>query len=549
MMNKWCVIACILGHICLQASTQSIHSYLWANYHQFDGNTKQAHSWYKSLLNDHCSIYTLKGFIHFLAETNNFESIIPFIAQVSEKFKNDPDVQLIFARAYLATGSQDKADLLIIQLQTQFNIHPEIALHAMDTFTRRKELQNALAVADKIINTNNLKSNHHIFYFAKAQLQVQLGNPEDALKNIEACIEKHPYFPNGWLLFAILQEQLGKVQQAVKGYSTFLQMIPEKNHEVEQHLMHLMIKQNVITNNTQSILLPHQSSFEKAVIYFDRKQYTTALQLIDEHLAHSPQDTQARLLKITILHALEQYDNLAKQFKVWLAENSNDATWFKTLHDLTKTIIPVEVTRNILEDTVYKNPTAPIPALYLIDFYLRYGQEKLALNSIVQTLPLITDPFIKTTLLFQQGFLYHKQGDHKQAKKALDDGYALGQDFPPLVNLLAHYAAKNKQYAQGIKLIEQALKKDPYNPHFLDTKAAILYKQKKYKEAFEIQHTLINNNKSDVTIMIHYAKIQYALGNTEQAIKHLNVAYNNAHTSEIEKINLLRKRWNTIHHD
>ncbi len=56
--------------------------------------------------------------------------------------------------------------------------------------------------------------------------------------------------------------------------------------------------------------------------------------------------------------------------------------------------------------------------------------------------------------------------------------------MPQLNNLLSYlYATKGNNLKKANELIALALQKDPHNPHFLDTKALILYKENKFDQA------------------------------------------------------------------
>ena len=87
---------------------------------------------------------------------------------------------------------------------------------------------------------------------------------KQARANIELCLESHPRFPQGWLLLAILEEQQGKIDDAVKGYSSYLE-IAGSNKQIERHVLDLTLKQKAAQENHQ-VLFVNQSCFQKSLM-------------------------------------------------------------------------------------------------------------------------------------------------------------------------------------------------------------------------------------------------------------------------------------------
>jgi len=164
-------------------------------------------------------------------------------------------------------------------------------------------------------------------------------------------------------------------------------------------------------------------------------------------------------------------------------------------------------------------------ALYLADLYLQQKNHEKALEQLHLANTLTTDTQLQTKLSFQMGILYFEQRDFDNMKIVLEQGYHLGHNFPPLLNLLAYYyATKGKNITNSQKILKQGLDVDQTNPHFLDTKAVVLYKQKKYRQADKLLHQLHQQVPHDATILIHLAKVQNKLNNNIDAYKYLEQA-------------------------
>jgi predicted Zn-dependent protease len=122
---------------------------------------------------------------------------------------------------------------------------------------------------------------------------------------------------------------------------------------------------------------------------------------------------------------------------------------------------------------------------------------------------------------------------------ALEKGYALQPDMPHITNGLAYYWAKQKNDLEKAEYYSnKSLAMHPSNPYFLDTKAYILYKQKKYTEAESILKGIEHNS---APIFLHLAQVYYKLDNHKEALMYAQKsASENITVKEREKVNKLQ---------
>jgi tetratricopeptide (TPR) repeat protein len=267
------------------------------------------------------------------------------------------------------------------------------------------------------------------------------------------------------------------------------------------------------------VVVINRSCFEKAIVLFERKEFRGALKQIDECLVQNPQDTKARLLKIEILTSLEEYDTVINQLTTWSLEASESQVWLQALHLLSRaTKAPKNKIIAALEKIHHQKPKMLLPILLLADMYSRENKSDNALIYLQKSLLFSQSNDLKSRILYQMGVIYYEKLNYPAMKQVLEQADNLGADYPPALNLLAYYyATEGKQVAKAEALIEKALAKDGENPHFLDTKALVLYKQGKYQQALDILKPIAQAVPNDSTIMIHLAKTYRKLGNVTQA--------------------------------
>src|SRR5690349_8578817 len=106
--KKYSFFLCFISTIVAHNST-TVHHYLWANYNHFSGKKNQANKWYKKIFSTKHSPYTYKGYLSHLYDIQEFDSIISLMPSLNKKFKNDLEIQLIFANALEKTNKLQEA--------------------------------------------------------------------------------------------------------------------------------------------------------------------------------------------------------------------------------------------------------------------------------------------------------------------------------------------------------------------------------------------------------------------------------------------------------
>lgn len=534
------VLSCVAG----ATPAQDFHRYLWANYQQFGGNQTMAAEWYKQMMNSATPIYMYKGYISFLYDSNNFQQIVVLIPKLQESFSNDPDMQLLFARALDRVGKHDQAEEAIIRLSNTFKTNQEIVFQAASIYIQRKEPKNALKAIDDLLNNSPRKPNNFIFYFLKAQIFLSLNQLNEALKNVKICLDMYPQFDKGWLMRALLEEQLGQLDEAIKGYTTFLGVTTTNNKEIEQHLTQLVFKQKVEQKQINSLML-NKSCLEKAIILSEQKQPQQALKQLDLCIAEQPSNTDAYLLKIQILMAIQEYAQAALVINERLTQEPGSEIWYQTLHLLCRNGLTTQKAIALLEDVAKKQPHQLLPALYLADLHMRAHTRDSALTYHTKALALAQDTLLKVKILFHMGVIYYQQGNMDQMVQVLEEGMKLKADFAPTLNLLAyHYATQGNNLDRAQHLITAALAQQPNNPHFIDTQAVIYYKKGNYKKALKLLQTAVKRVPYDIMVLKHLGQAYYKMGEHQKAIETIKQALTLA-TSDDEKnmcTNLL-KSW------
>ena len=516
------------------------HSNFWANYRHFSGNLTDAHAWYNNFFSSSHSTGGYKGYLFFLAETKQFKKIIDLMPRLNKKCAQDPDIQLIFVTTLYATKQTKKADALVISLNQTFKTNAEIALLAAQAYLRQQEPENALLAINGYLNNTPRRPNNFIFYFLRSHIHVQLNQLSLALESIQKCLELHPQFDKGWLLYGSLYEQAGKIQEALAGYTTFLEL-SGGNSQIEQHMLRLMLKQRTIEEHKQHI--PSRTiTIHNAIILFNQKRYPQALAQINACIKKQPDNDEYKLLKIQILSAMKDFDRAASTLATWIVQQPENDLWPKTLCLLLHNGMPYNDILKTFTTILKKQPDNVWCNLYCADMCMRNAHNNCAITCLERALPRIKDTILAAKIAYQLALLHYENNNHSAMFSYLEKARTLNPECPHVHNALAYYwATKGKDLEKAHTYIAKSLEKNSTNPYFLDTHAFILYKEKKYTEAQIILEKLVTHNNS--TMLLHLAKVHYSLNNKDIADTFTKKAEalvkNNHEKKALEKMKLL----------
>lgn len=541
------IIILIALHCAVQGidtPTNNLARYMLANYFQFGSDLKNAGYWYGQIAPDEKdSKYVYLGYIPYLAASQSYADIVKVIPQLDETFKNNQEIQISFALALENVGKKNEAHARLIALNEAHKTNQELAFKVVQTYLERAEPENALKVIKNLLNSAARRPNNFIFHFMESQIFLQLNKKPEALAAIKQCIEVYPKFDKSWLLYAVLHEQEGKLQEAIKGYSTFLEISTEPNSEIERHLLMLSFRQKMENKNNQSSAAP--SLLSQADHHCMKGDYAKALSCVDALLAKNPDDNDARLAKIEILVGQKQLEKAALSLSAWITGDKNNELWLKTLHLLCYLGLPYSKALQILNQCQKQKQDDVAIALYTADIALRADSPAHALNALKKVYSASNDAQLKSKIALQMGILYYEKKDYKSAQDILEKSLALGVEYPPADNLLAYlYATKGNNTAKAHEHISKALAADPHNPHFLDTKALVLYKEQKFEQAVTILQKVAQTHPTDFSVLCHLGKCYFKQGDVTKATKTMKAAVQIAKNDHDKiKAATLLKRW------
>lgn len=510
-----CLSTAVLDHAVLSID---LHRSFWADYNQYNHKLNVALTWYNKLLSkQNAPGYMYRGLLHLLQQTHNIQQILALMPKLDASLSDDVEMQLLFAHILEQTGNQAAADQKFLKLLTIAKENQQVAFYAAQVFLRKKEPENALStIQDYVANSTGHPTNF-IFHFLAAQIYLQLNKKEDAIKQIALCLSLHPTFDKGWLMYALLHEQNDMLEQAIHGYTTYLQINKTSLPHIKEHIMRLALKQQMMAQNP----FFYNEQLTQALHLFKRNNYTQALMLINQYVMRHPRDNEAKLFKIQTLTAMGNIKQAINETLHWIKQNPQQELWFELLHLIAvehKYELTVARALTMLQQTY---PHELHIALYLADVATRSHDIIEAVAQHYKALALTQDAALQAKIFAHIISIYYEYKLYDQMKTLIAQAEALKHEHAPLFNALAYwYAAKGNNHIKAHQYIKQALALGKHNSFLLDTIAKLYYKQGMFNEAILLLRQGIRYAPGEATLLKHLVKC-YALQTRQYALSPL----------------------------
>lgn len=458
------------------------------------------------------SAYFYDRFIRFLFLTNQFDRIANLDQKIKNSFKDNLEIQRMFAQSYFYLGRGAKADLFLDKLTKQYPDDLQLSYFRAVSFIKRKQLDKALTYIQKCIKNPDLQEKHFLFYFLASKVYLQKNETEKSLKFINKSLELYPNFERGWLLKALLEEQQGKIKQAISGYKRFLD-IAGQDESVEKQLVRLLFTEKRFDEAAKVLeqiksKTPSQT-FDLALIEWRSKKPKQALEKLEKLIKNFPDFKQAKFLKIEILVSTGKRKKAVNLIQDWLLANPNDTATLRVLLLLRKAGVGLNPIISVLHKIEKKQKSK---ALYfaLIDMYFEKFDYKKVLFYCKKLFNIVKDPGLKSKILFQTAYIHFEGGNKDKVEKILLTALQFKPIYPSVHNLLAYfYAQNNKKLREALGHANLAIATNPGCYYYLDTKGYVLFKMGKIRDSIKLFEQALQFNPKD-----------------EEVLKHLNLAKN-----------------------
>jgi tetratricopeptide (TPR) repeat protein len=496
--------------------SDSYYKFLKATYLHYTGKLDQSFEIFQQILIKKHSDFIYEALLQLLFDRCDFAMIATLTEKKQKEFdilfKNNLSARLIIAQSFLNIGQEEKAEQLFQTLIKEYPNDEQIAYHIAIFYIKKNNFNEALEFLNTKIENPAMSSKHFLFYFLKSKVYMLVNQPKQALNSVEKSLSLFPKFDRGQLLKAALLEQLGYVNEAIKGYEGFLNIVG-RDIAIEKQLVHLLFSQQQFDKAAIYLKKMKGNSseyyFDLALIELSAKKFTQALENINKaiEIKKDKEFDQARILKVEILIALSDISKALSFMQQWIFEKPDSSTALQTLMLLRKEYASTQDIIEILEKLSSTDKQNSIIFSALADLYLEKKQYEKSLFYYQKIVSVTINTAIKSKTLFQIGYVQFLKNDFKQMEITLKDAMKYHPTYPSVYNLLAyHYAQQNYNLEEALQFIDKAITSHPGCHCYLDTKGCILLKLGRKEEAINFFEQALKKSPQDATILEHLKK-------------------------------------------
>lgn len=488
--------------------------YLKASMYDNDGNFDEAAQTYEKILENIDSEYVYEKLARDYAKLNDVQSMK---LTLERGLRHNPDsapLMGLLGDVYGMDENTVKKSFDMYQKAYDMSKDSIYLIGMANAYTRIKDYNSAISIYDQLIAKEKVSD----YYLSRGKLYDMLGldkesiadyktaaeldgnfsaasrladyylrknDTDNAIKYLKIVISKSPDNVVAKFRLAEIFKKIGQQKEAQVYYNALLSSL--RGNELDYVLKQL------------AAMSYSQKDYSKAYEYFMRaydidKDMQTGFSAALMAEASGDNDAAMEWYK-KLLDKRKDFTEARKRLAIiYLKENDADKA-IDTLSGVDKMYMDVEYYRILAEAYNMKKDDAKAEQTLL---------DALSANS--------KDIKVRLDL----AVFYDEHGKNAEAVATIKEGLKMYPDNESFLNFLGYmYADQGIRLKEAKTMIQKALDKHPNDPAFLDSMGWVLYKQGKFKEAYDYQKKALKLAPKEQDIREHMKKIIEKLGITK----------------------------------
>lgn len=435
------------------------------------------------------------------------------------------------ALLYKETQNFDKAEKLYEDLVSHHPKSTDYLLELAETMLYQNKVREAITVYDKIENVLGLNEELSIH---KHRLYVQIGDDENAVKEIQRLIDKFPNEIRNYGVLAEYYENKGEPDKALELYSKILEIDPQNG---EVHLS--LYDYYKFHANPDKAFEELKTAFASPKVDIDTK-----IRILLEFITNGQRNEEVKQQSHELVDLLlKAHPDSPKTYTVYgdllLNDNKEEEALqaFKKAVSLDDSKYAIWSQIIFLEFDLKKYDSLAVDSKSASElfpsqpsFYFYNGLAHIQLKQYDQAIEVLSagkEYVLDNNELLAEfyqnlGDAYYNQKKYDDAFESYDQSLNLKPHNPYLLNNYAYYLSLQKiKLEKAAEMAEAANKINPNNANFLDTYGWVLFQMGKYSDAeVWIQKALDNGGTNSGAVLEHYGDVLFKLNKVSEAMEY-----------------------------
>lgn len=429
-----------------------------------------------------------------------------------KRFKNAPELNFYMGKLYIEYLNKINEGKEYIEVATKYSDKPEYLEYFARVLEAAEDYSAAINIYTKLIN----KTNDAEYYYKRGFLYIKLGIVKDGVNDLVKADEISPNLRARLMLSDVYinQQEYEKaveyLEKAISLNSNFPSLkvkLAEVYKKLGDNKKYISLLESIVdefTGKEKTYILR-----QIAASFYEIKDYDKALKYFNLILQDSPEDTQALFYAGIASEAKGETDKAIEYYeKAYNVRNDYSeplkriAYLFFMKKEYSKAISYLDKVMESGKD---------------IEFFRLRSAVYENMGDIEEAIKIVNEGLGKNPeseeLLFTYAVLKEKAKDYEEVIKTLKKLIEINPKNPTYLNFLGYlYADMGINLDEAYDLISNALKYDPNNAAYLDSMAWVLYKMKKYEQAYDYQLKALKITPEEKEMRDHMLSIMKSLG-------------------------------------
>lgn len=429
----------------------------------------------------------------------------------------NPVLQRVRAIAYEATGQTERAQELYVGILDRDPGDRFIRRSLIRVMFSRGMYAQMIPLYAPLLGNRQDSDAYARDLFQLSALHLRVGEPDQARKYLIRAIEVDSAFADPYRVLGNICENAGEWDAAGRYYLDYIDLQPEAVVETFDRLLTVSLRNGDLQAPTVF--------FEDLIAAGDTNAATR--EMLGRLYYHDGlfEDAADLLLPLDADNALSDNGLYTLGFLHARMENHSEAvSAFEKVRERMPEFAPVYIS--------------------LSRIYYSMQRFDKALEALQQGLLRVRDDDRegRRELIFSMANVYHEMGDDANTVKYLRQVLEENPDYAPALNYLGYFfAERGENLEEARSLIDRALKEDPGNGHYIDSKGWVLFKLGYKEEALKEIRNALAAIGDHPEIYEHLGDIYHSMGDRNKALeawgKSLEMDSENAELrSKLEKL-------------